>query len=101
DTMNQILSKAEFHIELATTYGIPQPTVRVALPKGTPYRYLKATLHALAVELELATPAGESWCVEIAPVGDVTGTIVIELIQGTPAEAARAMALLQQVASAQ
>ena len=67
--MNQIFSKAKFHIELATTYGIPQPRARVALPKGTPYRHLNAVLHALAAKIELATPAGESWCVELAQVG--------------------------------
>ncbi|MGE5785257.1 MAG: hypothetical protein ACM3ZE_11735, partial [Myxococcales bacterium] len=66
-----------------------------------PYRYTKAVLHHLAATIELATPASESWCVEIARLSDVTGTVAIELIQGTPAEAARAMALLQQVASAE
>lgn len=100
-TIKQILNEAKFSIELATaTYGIPQPTVRVALPKGTPYRHLKAALHTLAAKIELDTPASESWCIEVVQVGNVTGTIVIELVQRTPAEAARAMALIQQVASA-
>jgi hypothetical protein len=103
DTIKQIIGKATLSIELATaSCGVPEPTVRVALPKGTPYRYIKVTLHALAAKLELAThAAGEHWCIYIASYGDFTGTIVIELGQGTPAEAARAMALLQQVASAE
>jgi len=97
-TMNQILSSATINVELATAcHGTPSPTIRVALPKGAPFRHLKAALHHLAAKVELATPPLESWCVELDRTGDLSGTVVIELMHGTPAEAARAMALLKEV----
>ncbi len=45
-------------------YGTPEPQIALRFPKGTSYRVVKATLHKLAAEIELATPASERWCVK-------------------------------------
>jgi hypothetical protein len=44
-------------------YGTPEPQIALRFPKGTSYRVVKAALHKLAAEIELATPASERWCV--------------------------------------
>ncbi len=54
-------------------------------------------LHKLAAEIELAKPAGESWWEQ----GDdyhESGRVYLELAHGTPAEAARGMAVLEKLA---
>jgi hypothetical protein len=38
-------------------YGTPEPQLALRFPKGTSYRVVKDTLHKLAAEIELATPA--------------------------------------------
>ena len=38
-------------------YGTPEPQIALRFPKGTSYRVVKAALHKLAAEIELATPA--------------------------------------------
>jgi hypothetical protein len=40
-------------------YGTPEPQIALRFPKGTSYRVVKAALHKLAAEIELATPASE------------------------------------------
>jgi hypothetical protein len=36
-------------------YGTPEPQIALRFPKGTSYRVVKAALHRLAAEIELAT----------------------------------------------
>jgi hypothetical protein len=38
-------------------YGKPEPQIALRFPKGSSYRVVKAALHRLAAEIELATPA--------------------------------------------
>jgi hypothetical protein len=78
----------------------PRGPRRAALPipeaKGTSYRVVKAALHKLAAEIELATPAGERWCVNTEDFNE-SGRVYLELADATPAEAARGMALLEEL----
>jgi hypothetical protein len=85
-------------VTLGTTrYGNPEPQMRLRFPKDTHYRVMKATLHKLAAELELATPETERWCVQAEDYYD-GGRIYLDLSEATPAEAARGLALLKKVA---
>lgn len=58
---------------------------------------MKAALHELAAEIELATPASERWLVQTEDFNE-TGRVYVELTDATPAEAARGMARLRKVA---
>src|SRR5690606_35645304 len=64
-----------------------------AEPRGysTSYRVVKAALHKLAAEIELATPASERWCVNTEDESE-SGRVYLELADATPAESARGMA---------
>jgi len=77
-------------------YGTPEPQIKLGLPKGTSHRVVKAALHKLAAEIELATPASERWCVNIEDFNE-SGRVYVELADATPAEAARGMALLTEL----
>jgi hypothetical protein len=77
-------------------YGSPEPQIALRFPKGTHYRVVKAALHKLAAEVELATPAPESWCVQVDDYNE-SGRVYLELAEATPAEAARGMAMLQKL----
>ena len=77
-------------------YGTPEPQIALRFPKGTSYRVVKATLHKLAAEIELATPKGERWLVQTEDFNE-TGRVYLELSDATPAEAARGMALLTKL----
>ena len=57
---------------------------------------MKAALHKLAADVELATPASESWCVNTEDFNE-SGRVSLELCDATPAEAARGMALLAKL----
>jgi hypothetical protein len=57
---------------------------------------VKAALHKLAAEIELATPASERWCVNTEDYNE-SGRVYLELADATPAEAARGMALLEKL----
>lgn len=74
-------------------YGTPEPQIALRFPKGTSYRVVKAALHRLAADVELATPAGERWCVNTEDFNE-SGRVYLELADATPAEAERAMGLL-------
>jgi len=63
----------------------------------TSYRVVKAALHKLAAEIELATPARERWCVNTEDFNE-SGRVYLELADATPAETARGMALLGKLA---
>lgn len=79
-------------------YGIPQPYIEVRFPKDTRQRTLNAALHRLYADVELATPESEHWDVRIEQLPDVLifsgGRVYLELAEGTPGEAERAMAVL-------
>jgi len=77
-------------------YGTPEPQIALRFPKGTSYRVVKAALHKLAAEIELATPASERWCVNTEDESE-SGRVYLELADATPAEAARGMALLKKL----
>ena len=69
-------------------YGTPEPQIALRFPKGTSYRVVKAALHKLAAEIELATPANEHWCVNTEDYNE-SGRVYLELADATPAEAVR------------
>lgn len=77
-------------------YGTPEPQIALCFPKGTSYRVVKAALHKLAAEVELATPASERWCVNTEDFNE-SGRVYLELADATPAEAARGMAVLRML----
>ena len=82
--------------QVESRYGNPEPQVALRFPKGTHFRVVKAALHKLAAEVELATPAGERWCVQVDDYNE-SGRVYLELADATPAEAARAMAMLKKL----
>jgi hypothetical protein len=82
---------------LTTTYGTPQPTIEVSLPRTAHYRELAAALYDLAARIERATPANERWVVEVQRRGDTTGRVVLDLIDGDECEVSAAMGVLRAV----
>ena len=74
-------------------YGAPEPQIKLRFPKGTSHRVVKAALHKLVAEIELATPASERWCVNTEDFNE-SGRVYLELADATPAETARGMAML-------
>jgi hypothetical protein len=92
NTVTKTVSQGE------SRYGTPEPQIALRFPKGTHHRVVKAALHKLAAEIELATPASERWCVNIEDYNE-SGRVYLELADATPAEAARGTALLEKVAS--
>jgi hypothetical protein len=64
--------------------------------KDTSHRVVKAALHKLAAEIELATPASESWCVNAEDYNE-RGRVCLELADATPVEVARGMSLLERL----
>ena len=70
--------------------------VGLRFPQGTHYRGVKAALHKLATEIELATPASERWCVNTEDFNE-SGRVYLELADATPADAARGMAMLKKL----
>lgn len=77
-------------------YGNPEPQIALRFPKGTHFLVVKAALHKLAAEIELATPASESWIVQAEDYNE-SGRVYLELADATPAEAERGMALLTKL----
>lgn len=77
-------------------YGTPEPQIALRFPKGTNYRVVKAALHKLAADIELATPASERWCVNTEDYNE-SGRVYLELAEATPGEAERGMAMLKRV----
>lgn len=78
-------------------YGGPEPQIEVRFPKGTKFRAVKAAMHKLAAEVEIATPDREGWVVQTETFYDERGRVYLELVSSTPAEAARGMALLKML----
>jgi hypothetical protein len=90
NTMTKTVSQGE------SRYGRPEPQIELRLPKGTSYRAVKAALHKLAADVELATSATERWCVNTKDHNE-SGRVCLELAGTTPAQAARGMALLKNL----
>jgi hypothetical protein len=85
---------------LETTYhGLGRPAIEVrSRRRNASERRLRAVLHAIAAELELATPANECWHVEIAcETESEVGLVYLALIDGDEGEAKRGMALLWRI----
>jgi len=57
---------------------------------------VKAALHRLAAEIELATPASESWRVNTEDESE-SGRVYLEHTDATSAETARGMAMLKKL----
>jgi hypothetical protein len=79
-------------------FSLPEPQIEVTVPTPEDRRRLSAALHQLAAAVELATPARERWLVQIEHFSDTHGRVYLELMRATPEEAARGMAVLNQVA---
>jgi len=77
-------------------YGTPEPQSALRFPDGTSYRVVKAAVHKLAAEIEMATPANEHWCVNTEDHNE-SGRVYLELADATPAEAERGMAMLTKL----
>jgi hypothetical protein len=75
-------------------YGTPTATLWITSSPGTPYRRVRAALHAVAMIAELGTSADEKWVIGIEVSSDLKGYVYVETVNGTDAEARRAMALL-------
>jgi hypothetical protein len=88
-TLTVLLGKSE--------YGTPEPRVEVRFPAEARYRVRSAALHALAAEIEAATPATDHWCVELADGNYESGRVWLELARGTGDEAERGLALLRSM----
>ena len=78
-------------------YGTPEPQIALRFPKGTSYRVVKAALHKLAADVELATPERERWIVQTESFYDARGRVYLELADATPAEAERGMGMLKKL----
>lgn len=82
-------------------YGIPQPYIEVRFPRDTRQRTLNAALHRLYADVEMATPERERWNVRIELLPDILiysgGIVYVELAEGTPDEAERAVAMLKSL----
>lgn len=63
---------------------------------STNYRVVKAALHKLAADAELATPASERCCVNTENFND-SRRVYLELADATPAEVARGMEMLTKL----
>ena len=82
---------------LTSTYGTPQPTLEVSLPRTAHHRELAATLYDLAARIERATPEREGWVVVVQRRGDTAGRVVLEMIDGDKREVDAAMGVLRAV----
>jgi hypothetical protein len=78
-------------------YGTPEPQIALRFPKRISCRVVKAALHKLAAEIEMATPASERWCVNTEDFNE-SGRVYLELADASPAKAARGMAILRTLA---
>jgi hypothetical protein len=82
---------------LTATYGTPQPTIEVRLPRTAHHRELAATLYDLAARIERATPASERWVVTVERRGDTIGRVVLEMVEGDEREVGAGMAMLRKM----
>jgi hypothetical protein len=78
-------------------YGTAEPQIEIRLAKGTSHRLVRAALHKLAADVELATPERERWIVQTESFYDARGRVYLELADATPGEAERGMAMLKKL----
>lgn len=81
-------------------YGTRQPSLMVAMPKGTYYRLLNAKLHELAAKVEVAShEARAQWCVQTKPNAsyEERGRVYLELANDSTIEAKAGMAVLRSI----
>jgi hypothetical protein len=76
-------------------FGIPEPQLEIRLPRGTAHHAIQAELDQLAAALKQATVPAERWIVRTECFHDARGRVYLELFEASPAETARAMALLR------
>lgn len=94
-----VLPGLELHAELRESrYGTPQPALQLSFPRSTHHRHVAAAQHLVAALIEVATPATGAWGVYVDWGGDASGWVWLELVDGTAAEAERAMVVLRDVA---
>ena len=94
--------KGRIEATRAVTLGVghfstPEPQIEVTIPSDTHFRVLKAELHRLAAEAELATPADQDWLVQTEVISDRRGRVYLELIEGRGAEVEAGMKLLRSL----
>jgi hypothetical protein len=77
-------------------FGAPQPQIEIRLSADTNVRQLRAAAYQLAAQIEMATPAKEGWCVQMAG-GSERAVVWLELMTGNLGEAARAMTFLESL----
>jgi hypothetical protein len=97
--MNTTFEKDVFHptVKLETSpYGTPTPRLWIAAKPGTPYRRVKAALHAAAMVTELEAAATDHFVVGIEVSSDLRGCVYLETVRGTDGEAARGLAVLRR-----
>jgi len=98
-TTNEMLSMAKRTITMAESgSGLAEPQIQIHLPKGSTIRQLTAALHTLAAHVELATPDGERWLVQMEAFRANIGRVFLELATTSAEEADRGLALLRRVA---
>jgi hypothetical protein len=85
--------------QAASPFGSREPRVEVRMRKDATHRELQAVLHLIAAEIAMTTPATEKWSIRIEQVADDRGRVCIALLDGTQAEADRAMEVLRRVVS--
>lgn len=82
-----------------TSYFTLQPQIEYRPARGTHWRTMRATLHRLAAEAELAS-VNEGWCVRTEVDSEHSGRVVLELVRGDEYEAERGAVMLRAVAEA-
>lgn len=78
-------------------YGSAELQLALRFPRGTHHRVVKAALLKLAADVELSTSANDGWGVNIEEYTDASERVYLELVNATPAEVARGMALLKKL----
>lgn len=85
-----------------TNYTASEPQLELIAPPGTSHRMVRAVLHqiAAAAEIETLRRGSDGWIVRVEH-GRTSenGFVVLELIDGDPHEAGRALAVLHAVAA--
>jgi len=100
--MNKTTMNAEvFTACLGTSSeGKPEPRIDFHMPAGVEYGTAMTWIEKVSGAVELATPNGERWEIYLGYFREFSsGRVLLELAEGTAAEAERAMAILRSVAA--
>ena len=90
NTMDRILGESR------GSDGRWQPEIKILGARNAEHRQVMAALFTLAAEIELATPKSESWFVHVENAGTDRSRVYLELLEGSLAEANRAMEYLRK-----